>query len=44
MIAGVGQRLVETTAKFVIRKFFDKLSEQAKGEEKPAEAMGGTPA
>ena len=29
MIASVGQRLVETTAKFVIRKFFDKLSEQA---------------
>ena len=28
MIAGVGQRLVETTAKFVIRKFFDKLAEQ----------------
>jgi carbon monoxide dehydrogenase subunit G len=28
MIAGVGQRLVETTAKFIIRKFFEKLSEQ----------------
>ena len=28
MIASVGQRLVETTAKFVIRKFFDKLSQQ----------------
>ena len=28
MIAGVGQRLVETTAKFIIRKFFDKLTEQ----------------
>jgi carbon monoxide dehydrogenase subunit G len=28
MIAGVGQRLVETTAKFVIRKFFEKLSDQ----------------
>ena len=28
MIAGVGQRLVETTARFIIRKFFDKLSEQ----------------
>lgn len=25
MIAGVGQRLVETTAKMLIRKFFDKL-------------------
>ena len=29
LIAGVGQRLVETTAKFVIRKFFEKLAEQA---------------
>ena len=28
MIASVGQRLVETTAKFVIRKFFEKLSDQ----------------
>jgi carbon monoxide dehydrogenase subunit G len=28
LIASVGQRLVETSAKFVIRKFFDKLSEQ----------------
>jgi carbon monoxide dehydrogenase subunit G len=28
MIASVGQRLMETTAKFVIRKFFDKLQEQ----------------
>lgn len=26
MIAGVGQRLVETTAKFLIRKFFEKLA------------------
>jgi hypothetical protein len=29
VIAGVGQRLVDTTAKFIIRKFFDKLVEQA---------------
>ena len=29
MIAGVGQRLLDTTAKFVIRKFFGKLAEQA---------------
>jgi len=29
LIAGVGQRLVDTTAKFIIRKFFDKLVEQA---------------
>jgi len=28
MIAGVGQRLVETTAKFLIRKFFEKLAGQ----------------
>ncbi len=28
MIAGVGQRLVETTAKFVIRKFFDNLTRE----------------
>src|SRR5260370_34243261 len=40
MIASVGQRLVETTAKFVIRKFFDKLSEQVGA----AETGGGSPA
>ena len=28
MIAGVGQRLLDTTAKFIIRKFFEKLAEQ----------------
>jgi carbon monoxide dehydrogenase subunit G len=28
MIAGVGQRLLDTTAKFLIRKFFEKLAEQ----------------
>jgi uncharacterized protein len=28
MIAGVGQRLLETTAKFIIRKFFEKMSDQ----------------
>jgi uncharacterized protein len=27
MIAGVGQRLIETTAKFVIKKFFEKFVE-----------------
>ena len=37
MIAGVGQRLVEITAKLVIRKFFDKLAEQAGA----AESAGG---
>lgn len=26
MIAGVGQRLLDTTAKFIIKKFFEKLS------------------
>ena len=34
MIAGVGQRLLDTSAKFVIRKFFDKLSEQVTGAQK----------
>ena len=29
MIAGVGQRLIDTTAKIVIRKFFEKLAENA---------------
>jgi uncharacterized protein len=28
MIAGVGQRLLDTTAKFIIRKFFERLSQQ----------------
>jgi carbon monoxide dehydrogenase subunit G len=40
VIASVGQRLVETTAKFVIRKFFDRLSEQIGA----AEPAGGAPA
>ena len=29
MIAGVGQRLLDTTAKFMIRKFFEKLTAAA---------------
>ena len=29
MIAGVGQRLLDTTAKLLIKKFFEKLSEEA---------------
>ena len=29
MIAGVGQRLLDTTAKIVIRKFFEKLVENS---------------
>jgi carbon monoxide dehydrogenase subunit G len=32
MIASVGQRLMETTAKFIIRKFFEKLAAQVPGE------------
>jgi uncharacterized protein len=40
MIASVGQRLVETTAKLVIRKFFDKLAEQVGA----TESAGGAPA
>jgi uncharacterized protein len=28
VIAGVGQRLLDTTAKFVIKKFFEKLTEE----------------
>lgn len=40
MIASVGQRLVETTAKFVIRKFFDNLTGQIGAKE----AAGTTPA
>ena len=42
MIASVGQRLVETTAKFVIRKFFDKLAELSGAA--PAAETGGTAA
>ena len=30
MIAAVGQRLLDTSAKLIIKKFFDKLSEQAR--------------
>ncbi|HUA18701.1 MAG TPA: carbon monoxide dehydrogenase subunit G [Bryobacteraceae bacterium] len=30
-IAGVGQRLLDTTAKLIIKKFFEKLSETAVG-------------
>ena len=29
MIAGVGQRLLDTTARFLIKKFFGKLTAQA---------------
>jgi carbon monoxide dehydrogenase subunit G len=44
MIAGVGQRLVETTAKFVIRKFFEKLVEQIAPPETVAAAGALPPA
>jgi hypothetical protein len=30
MIAGVGQRLIDVTAKLMIRKFFEKLADLAK--------------
>ena len=36
VIAGVGQRLLDTTAKLVIRKFFEKLTELAGEASKPA--------
>jgi carbon monoxide dehydrogenase subunit G len=31
-IAGVGQRLIDATAKLIIKKFFGKLTEQVKGD------------
>lgn len=36
VIAGVGQRLLDTTAKIVIRKFFEKLAEIAGQTSQPA--------
>ena len=35
-IAAVGQRLIDTTSKMIIKKFFDKLAEQAKASASPA--------
>ena len=32
MIAGVGQRLLDTTSRFLIRKFFEKLTAEAAGQ------------
>ena len=29
MIAGVGQRLLDTTSRFLIKKFFEKLTAEA---------------
>jgi carbon monoxide dehydrogenase subunit G len=40
LIAGVGQRLVETTAKFLIRKFFDKLAEEAAADRQTVPGLG----
>jgi carbon monoxide dehydrogenase subunit G len=40
MIAGVGQRLLDTTAKVVIRKFFEKLRESA-GASQPSAGLPG---
>jgi carbon monoxide dehydrogenase subunit G len=39
-IAGVGQRLLDTTAKFIIKKFFARFSEAVAGRE-PQEASPG---
>lgn len=36
VIAGVGQRLLDTTAKIVIKKFFEKLAEEARQPEPAA--------
>jgi carbon monoxide dehydrogenase subunit G len=35
-IAAVGQRLIDTTSKMIIKKFFDTLAEQAKASPNPA--------
>ena len=35
-IAAVGQRLIDTTSKMIIKKFFDKLAEQAKASPAPS--------
>lgn len=40
-IAAVGQRLVETTSKMMIKRFFDKLSEVAKEDTASGQATGG---
>ena len=37
-IASVGQRLLDTTSKMIIRKFFEKMSEAAAAEPQPAPA------
>ena len=43
VIAGVGQRLLDTTAKIVIRKFFEKLVENAGQVEQVVSAPSSTP-
>jgi hypothetical protein len=42
VIAGVGQRLLDTTAKIVIRKFFEKLVENS-GQVQQAVAAASPP-
>lgn len=41
-IAGVGQRLIETTAKMIIRRFFEKLDSEA-GDKAPASSQPASP-
>ncbi len=40
MIANVGQRLIETSAKMVIKKFFDSMAAQAKQNPSKVEVQG----
>ncbi len=35
-IASVGQRLLDTTSKMIIKKFFEKLAEAASADESPS--------
>jgi hypothetical protein len=42
MIAGVGQRLLDTTAKIIIRNFFEKLANEAGQAAAPADLTTGT--
>jgi hypothetical protein len=43
VIAGVGQRLLDTTAKMVIRKFFEKLMENAEQAQQAVAASSPPP-
>jgi len=40
VIAGVGQRLLDTTSKIIIRKFFEKLTEAVAQSTDPGQAAG----